>query len=130
MSFKGLLNIGCRVFGHGACDCRSMRLLKNAPFCTVTKSVVRAPRTVNAVRKLSALPTHSDKREEDDSAALSMKDKLKKLWKNYGIIAITTYFGIYGATLTTAFLCLDFDLFNASSVGLDPAYAIQKVNDM
>lgn len=57
----------------------------------------------------------------------SMKTKIKYMWKTYGIIGIGTYLGIYVTTLGSIFLCIDFDVFNAASVGLDPAGAIKKV---
>ena len=55
------------------------------------------------------------------------KNKVKYMWKSYGYVAIGTYLGIYLTTLTSIFLCVDFDVFNAASIGLDPAYAIGKV---
>jgi len=53
--------------------------------------------------------------------------KVKELWSSYGYVALGTYFGIYLATLSSIFLCLDYDIFNAASVGLDPAEAVNKV---
>lgn len=60
----------------------------------------------------------------------SMKSKIKALWKNYGTIAIGTYLGVYLTTLGSIFIAIDFDIFNAGSVGLDPAYAIKKFCDL
>lgn len=57
----------------------------------------------------------------------SLKGKIKYMWKSYGTIAIGTYFGVYLTTLGSIFLCVDMDVFNAASVGLDPVGAIQKV---
>ena len=57
----------------------------------------------------------------------SFKEKITYMWKNYGKLAIGTYFTIYVTTLGSIFFALDFDIFNAAAVGLDPAYAIHKV---
>jgi hypothetical protein len=59
-------------------------------------------------------------------ANMGMKDKFKHLWKQYGVIAIGTYFGIYFSTIGGMYLALDYDIFSSSTFGLDPAYAIEK----
>lgn len=59
-----------------------------------------------------------------------MKSKIKGLWQNYGTIAIGTYLGVYLTTLGSIFIAIDFDIFNAASVGLDPAFAIKKFCDI
>jgi hypothetical protein len=56
-----------------------------------------------------------------------MKDKFKKLWKQYGMIAVGTYLTVYISTLGSLFLAVDYDILNAASVGLDPVMAIEKV---
>lgn len=56
--------------------------------------------------------------------------KIKYMWKNYGSIAIGTYLSVYVVTLSSVFLCVDADVFNAASVGLDPISAIKKVCDI
>jgi len=60
----------------------------------------------------------------------SFKSKVKYMWKSYGAIAIGTYFGLYLTTLGSLFFALDFDVFHAASVGLDPVHAVQKVCDI
>ena len=55
--------------------------------------------------------------------------KIKSMWKNYGSIAIGTYLSVYVVTLSSVFLCVDADVFNAASIGLDPISAIKKVNE-
>jgi hypothetical protein len=57
----------------------------------------------------------------------TVSGKVKSMWKNYGKLAIGTYFGIYVTTLGSIFLSLDLDLFNAATFGLDPVYAVKKV---
>jgi hypothetical protein len=60
----------------------------------------------------------------------SFKFKLKTLWKTYGVLAVTTYLGVYVGTLSSIFLALDYDIFHAATVGVDPIAAIQKVCDL
>jgi len=66
----------------------------------------------------------------DASSNLDIKSKVKTMWKNYGVVAITTYLCVYLCTLSSVFLSLDYDIFNAASFGLDPAAAVQKVCDI
>ena len=72
-----------------------------------------------------------DQKNKDESTQpkdeQSLKGKLKLLWKNYGIIAVGTYMGVYVGTLGSVFLALDFDIFNAATFGMDPNYAVHKV---
>lgn len=49
------------------------------------------------------------------------------MWKDYGKLAIGTYFSVYVVTLGSIFLSLDYDLFNAATFGIDPQTAIKKV---
>jgi len=60
----------------------------------------------------------------------SLKGKVKALWKNYGVVAIGTYFGIYVSVLSSLFFSLDYDVFNASTFGFDPVKTVQKVCDL
>ena len=69
-----------------------------------------------------------DKKKSQVPQKPSMKDKFKKLWKQYGMIAVGTYFTIYASTLGGLFLAVDYDILNAASVGLDPVMAIDKVS--
>lgn len=61
--------------------------------------------------------------------ASSLKDKVKTMWKKYGIVAIGTYAGLYLTTLSTIFFFLDFDLVNSSTFGFDPKETIHKVHN-
>jgi len=70
--------------------------------------------------------TSSSSSTATDIEPTSFKDKITYMWKNYGKLAIGTYFTIYVTTLGSIFFALDFDVFNAAAVGLDPAYAINK----
>jgi len=60
----------------------------------------------------------------------TVKDGFKTLWKKYGYVAIGTYLSIYVVTLSSIFLSLDFDLFNAGTFGFDPNAAVFKVCDL
>jgi len=64
---------------------------------------------------------------EDDE---SLKGKVKKLWKQYGVVAIGTYLGIYVSVLSSVYFALEYDVFNASTFGFDPTSAVQKVCDL
>jgi hypothetical protein len=45
-------------------------------------------------------------------------------------LAVGTYLGVYVTTLGSLFLALDYDIFNAATVGLDPVYAIHMFCDV
>lgn len=53
--------------------------------------------------------------------------KFKELWSKYGMVAVGTYLGIYVTTLGSIFVALDFDLFRASTFGIDPIESVKKV---
>ena len=53
--------------------------------------------------------------------------KVKQMWRQYGTVFIGTYLGVYVTALSSLFLALDYDIFNASMVGLDPVAAVTKV---
>jgi hypothetical protein len=71
----------------------------------------------------------STSKETNDvnQASVSLKDKIKQIWKSYGYVAAGTYFGIYVLTLSSMYLALDFDIFNAATFGLDGPSAVNKV---
>lgn len=56
-----------------------------------------------------------------------MTNKFQMMWQAYGTLALGTYLGVYVGTLGSLFLALDYDIFNAATVGLDPVEAIKKV---
>jgi hypothetical protein len=62
-----------------------------------------------------------------DNEVKDFSGKAKGIWKEYGYLAIGTHLTIYLATLGAIYTCLEFDIFNSSTFGLDPAYAIEKV---
>lgn len=63
----------------------------------------------------------------DKETSSTVKDGFKTLWKKYGYVAIGTYLSIYVVTLSSIFMSLDFDLFNAATFGFDPNAAVFKV---
>lgn len=76
---------------------------------------------------ITALHLSSKPSEELDT---SMKGQMKSLWKNYGYIAIGTYFSVYFLTLGSIYSSLEFDIFNSATFGLDPVFAVQKFCDI
>ena len=82
--------------------------------------------TINQTTASTNTDLNSDK--EKGKPAGSLK-KLNNLWKKYGVLAVTTYFGIYGATLAGMFLAIDYDIFNAATFGLDSASLIVSVRN-
>ena len=68
-----------------------------------------------------------EKQEKVSVEKISFKDKAANMWKAYGKVAIATYLGVYITTLSSMFLALNYDIFSASTFGLDPASAIAKV---
>ena len=78
---------------------------------------------VSQIRLFTTKP--DDHHESKDT---SMNGKLKKMWRKYGVITIVTYLSIYATTLSSLFISLDYGLFNASTVGVDPVEAIKKVS--
>lgn len=64
---------------------------------------------------------------EKDSQENKSQGKLAQLWRRYGYLSIATYLGIYGATLTSMFLALEYDIFNAATFGFDAGTLIAGV---
>lgn len=75
----------------------------------------------------STTPDKKDEKNELKSDVKGPVSKLKLLWKQYGFVSVATYSGLYLSTLSGLFLLLDYDVFNAATVGLDPAIAVLKV---
>lgn len=84
------------------------------------------------VRYASTKPESEDKAAATAAPAsdkpATVSQKLKKMWEAYGVIAVGTYLSVYVTTLGSLFLALDYDVFNAATVGLDPTYAIHMVS--
>lgn len=74
-----------------------------------------------------SMASTDDATEAEDT---SVKGKLMKMWKNYGVVTIGTYLSIYVSVLSSFYFALDYDVFKASTFGLDPAAAVQKVCDL
>lgn len=75
---------------------------------------------------------NNDQLKTDHSAPIpvSKPTGIKALWHNYGWAAVGTYLSIYIVTLSSVFISLDLDLFNAATFGFDPNEAIKKACDM
>ena len=59
-----------------------------------------------------------------------LKSKVKVLWKQYGGVAVVTYLSVYICTLSSIFISLDYDIFNAATFGLDPNAAVKNFCDV
>ena len=90
----------------------------------ITNSVIRIS-PVNNQHQFRLYSTSSPNNADDDKA--SVKDKIKKLWKTYGYVAVGSYLSIYIITLSSLFFALDFDIFHASTFGFRPEDAVHKV---
>ena len=66
--------------------------------------------------------------EKDGDDNLRKKSIVRDLLNKYGAVAVGTYFCVWVMTFTSVFICLDFDIFNAATFGLDPAAAVLKVS--
>jgi hypothetical protein len=139
-SLRRITRITAQVLGHGSCNCSPFTFASCSVISKPTASKPATPTIPLCFAATNIRQFHSsaagkdEKKREHQSISrslegLSMKAKLKKLWKDYGVVAITTYFSIYGLTLASFFFLLDFNLIHSSTVGLDPAWAIEKVSD-
>lgn len=61
------------------------------------------------------------------SSSSSYSNKFATLWKKYGYVFLGTYLSVYGTTLGSIFIALDFDLFKASDFGYDAKTLTQTV---
>lgn len=80
---------------------------------------------INQRKNYIRLFSSSEVDENDD-----LKSKLKVLWKQYGGVAVITYLSVYICTLSSVFVSLDLDIFNAATFGLDPNAAVKKFCDV
>ena len=100
---------------------------------TCSKRFLPVQRTQYAHRFLTQTHLFSTKNENISSQQtnnlneISLKDKIKVMWKSYGYVAIGTYVSVYLVTLSSIFFSLDMDIFHAATVGLDPVSAVTKV---
>jgi len=145
MALRAFGRVSCRVLGHGACECAPA--FSTVQFCGPARNFPKPSQQQRALSmlnnndqflaKLSTVRLHSSRssNEKEQKTVVpeesgNFKDKLKSLWKSYGIITVGTYLGVYVVTLGSVFVALDFDIFNAATFGLDPAFAIEKFCDL
>ena len=126
MSLRSLHRISCSIFPT-ICGCNSIRAPAEILCIPVTKGKMvtkKAKKVLNStsIRSFSTGPDSGKPKEE-----LTFKDKVVNIWKNYGKIAIGTYVGVYVTTLGSLFFALDFNVYNATTFGLDHTAAIAKV---
>jgi hypothetical protein len=86
-----------------------------------------------ATRKLNSTEEgRSSQVDEDDEKKPDKPNILERLklgWRKYGIIGVTTYAILYLSTFAQIFFALEYDIFNAESVGMHPATVVKKVSD-
>lgn len=80
------------------------------------------------IRLLSTSTTDKEIKDDVTKVDGGLKGQLKAMWTKYGYVFIGTYLGIYGLTLSSILFCLDFDVFKAASVGMDPVESVKKVS--
>ena len=83
-------------------------------------------------RKLSRLEEgkidpESDGKKPDKPGFI---ERLKLGWRKYGVMGVTTYCVLYMATLSQVYFALHHDIFNAASIGMDPATVVTKVSHL
>jgi hypothetical protein len=69
-----------------------------------------------------------DERISTITSDMSTKEKVKFYFNRYGYTFVGTYLSIYGLTLSSIFLALNYDVFSAASFGYDPVELIKKVS--
>ena len=65
--------------------------------------------------------------EKTKAKAAKATSKFRELISKYGVVAVTTYFSIYGATLTSMFLLFDFNVLPSTVFGYSAQDALLKV---
>lgn len=86
-----------------------------------------------ATRKISSL--EEGRQSKDDNLSddgkkptkLSFLENIKLGWKKYGMVGVSTYTFLYFSTLVPIFLALEYDVFNAESIGMHPVTVVKKV---
>lgn len=122
MALRNIGKITGNFLCNNSCNCSPLR-----NFCfQASKSRVLA-------RSFSNISSnHPDENNNNKSSINNVKPTIRQqlsgLWKKYGIIAVCTYLSIYIGTLSSIFVSLEYDIFNAATFGLDPVYAISKVS--
>eukprot|EP01038_Epipyxis_sp_PR26KG_P008040 gene8040-10895_t len=156
MSLSYLHRVSCVIFPR-ACSCKSIRnpigvvvgknsaysftqpIGTNAMYCSTAlkmdstssgPKLERRKTLSSKVRMSSSKNNDNNNSNKMDVTDPSVSGKLKAMWKNYGTLAIGTYLCIYVSTLSSIFLALDFDVFNAATFGLDAVSAVNKVCDL
>eukprot|EP01031_Cornospumella_fuschlensis_P035766 gene35766-43382_t len=128
MSLRAFRRLSCKLVNLGGCGCEGPLL--RSSYCS--PSVMGFSRAMQgSYRSLSQAQTDRDTlKSERLPKPLTMREKLVGLWRNYGVLAVGTYLGVYVGTLGGVFVLLDAQLLSAASVGVDPAAAIQRVCDL
>lgn len=104
-------------------------LAKKALRTHVQAGIALQEHLVGSCRMFSSSSDGNDKNKKETKEKIANgMSKMKLMWKKYGTVFIGTYLGVYVTTLSSLFLALDYDVFNAAMVGLDPVAAVEKVH--
>ena len=98
---------------------RTMANINRTPLSKSSKNSVMA----TSSRLFATIPDKKDTEEK----GMDLKSKISGLWKMYGYIAVGTYAAVYITTLSSIFVAMDYDIFNAATFGFDPVGAVKKV---
>ncbi len=66
--------------------------------------------------------------DEKIKKKISLMDKIKIGWDKYGILGVATYLSLNMCTFGSIYCALEWDIFNAAAVGLDPVIAVTNVS--
>ena len=125
----------CAVFRIGILESRMLRVLRfsstvaplrRRAFCLKVESRHHLSSLTSGVSKRKDEEPCADS-EEKELQSSSTKDKLKILWRRYGMLFVGTYLSTYVVTLSGAFFTIDSGLLSATSIGVDPVTVIHKV---
>ena len=101
------------------------------PISGSTTGVAKKCWHLNICRWSSTASSDGNKSNEDNDGKrkkkMSLRDKIKSSWDKYGILGLATYMSLNICTFGPIYFALEWDIFNAAAVGLDPVTAITNV---
>ncbi len=88
----------------------------------IQNSTVNCSLVSNKSFLIKKLSTNSNSGEK-----LTLSQKAKAMIKEYGAVFVTVYLSVYVTVLFSIFALYEYDIANASAIGIDTDKAIQKV---
>jgi uracil-DNA glycosylase len=113
----------------------NMKIISKLP-CVLIRGAITSNGTGSAATCVKCFPVpvgfrHSHFRPLGTSAekitAPTFREKIKLVWKKYGLVALGTHFSIYLATIGSLYVALDVGVFNAATFGFNHEAAILEV---